>query len=85
MMPWFIIGFGVMMVLRFSGLISDALAIDFGHGSNILTVVAMAALGLGVNVRDLAHSGGRVILTATLSITILGSLAFALIGLLGLN
>ena len=85
MVPWFIIGFGVMMALRFSGLISDAVAIDFGHGSNILTVVAMAALGLGVNVRDLAHSGGRVILTATLSIIILGSLAFALIGLLGLN
>lgn len=85
MVPWFIIGFSVMMGLRFSGVISDDVAIDFGHGSSILTVIAMAALGLGVNVRDLAHSGGRVILTATLSIVILGTLAFALVGLLGLN
>jgi uncharacterized integral membrane protein (TIGR00698 family) len=85
LVPWFIVGFGMMTGLRFSGIISDGIAIGFGHGSSILTVVAMAALGLGVDLRDLAHSGGRVILTATLSIVILATLAFALIGILGLH
>ncbi|MAY61064.1 MAG: putative sulfate exporter family transporter [Rhizobiales bacterium] len=83
MVPWFIVGFAAMMGLRFSGVVSEAMSTELGGASNVLTVVAMAGLGLDVNVRDLAHSGGRVILTATLSITVLALFAFALIGLLG--
>ncbi|TDH38472.1 putative sulfate exporter family transporter [Pseudohoeflea suaedae] len=84
MVPWFIIGFAAMMGLRLSGVVSDEASVQFGSISNVLTVLAMAGLGLGVDVRELAHSGGRVILTATLSIVVLALLAFALIGLLGL-
>lgn len=85
MVPWFIFGFAAMMGLRFSGVIGDALSIQLGGASNVLTVLAMAGLGLGVDVRELAHSGGRVILTATLSIAALALLAFVLIGILGLT
>lgn len=85
MVPWFILGFATMMGLRFSGAVSDEISIELGNISNVLTVVAMAGLGLGVDVRDLTHSGGRVIMTATLSIVVLALLAFALIGLLAIG
>ncbi|MDE1992539.1 MAG: putative sulfate exporter family transporter, partial [Rhizobiaceae bacterium] len=50
--------------------------------SNILTVVAMAALGLSVNIRAVAHAGGKVITAATLSLLTLGVISYGLIAVL---
>lgn len=81
-LPWFIVGFALMMGLRSAGVISENLAGPLGQLSNALTVIAMAGLGLTVNIRSVAHAGGRVILTASLSIATLVAISLALIALL---
>jgi uncharacterized membrane protein YadS len=45
----------------------------------MLTLIAMAALGLSVDVRAVGHAGGRVIAVATLSLLALGAVSYALI------
>ncbi|MGO7258965.1 putative sulfate exporter family transporter, partial [Rhizobium brockwellii] len=44
----------------------------------------MAALGLSVDVRSVAHTGGRVLVAAALSLLALGALGLCLIGLLNI-
>lgn len=84
-LPWFIIGFALMMALRSAGLISEDLAAPLGQVSNALTVIAMAALGLTVDIRSVLHAGGRVILTASLSIATLVAISLGLITLLEIS
>jgi uncharacterized membrane protein YadS len=48
----------------------------------ILTTVAMAALGLGVDVRVVARTGARVTLAVTVSLIVLGLMSYGLIRLL---
>jgi uncharacterized membrane protein YadS len=50
--------------------------------AGILTVLSMAALGLGVDVRVVARAGGRVTATVVLSLLVLGVAALGLIHLL---
>ncbi|MBB4566277.1 YeiH family protein [Rhizobium leucaenae] len=82
LVPWFICGFLGLMALRSFGLIPDALVTPMAVASNILTVIAMAALGLSVNIRSVAHAGGRVITAATLSLLTLGVISYGLIAAL---
>ncbi|WFU08022.1 putative sulfate exporter family transporter [Rhizobium sp. CB3090] len=82
LVPWFICGFLGLMALRSFGLIPDALIAQMAVISNILTVIAMAALGLSVNIRSVAHAGGRVITAATLSLLALGGISYGLIAAL---
>jgi uncharacterized membrane protein YadS len=49
-----------------------------------LTVVSMAALGLGVDLRVLGRVGVRVTLAVTLSLIVLLGISFALIQALGI-
>ena len=44
-----------------------------------LTIVSMAALGLGVDVRSVARAGLRVTAAVTLSLLVLGAISLALI------
>ena len=82
LVPWFICGFLGLMALRSFGLIPDALVAPMQTASGILTVVAMAALGLSVNIRSVAHAGGKVIAAATLSLLALGAISYGLIAAL---
>ncbi|MDL2405284.1 YeiH family protein [Rhizobium calliandrae] len=82
LVPWFICGFLGLMALRSFGLIPDTLVAPMALISNILTVIAMAALGLSVNIRSVAHAGGRVITAATLSLLTLGVISYGLIAVL---
>lgn len=84
LVPWFIIGFMLMMVLRSFDLIPQAAFAPMALVSNILTLVAMAALGLSVDVRVVGHAGGKVIAVATLSLLALGAISLSLIQLLHL-
>ncbi|WP_244490973.1 YeiH family protein [Paramesorhizobium deserti] len=83
LIPWFIIGFLAMMALRSSGFIPEALHAPIEKASTFLTVISMAALGLGVDVRTVARAGGRVTLAAVLSLFALGAVSYALILMLG--
>jgi uncharacterized membrane protein YadS len=82
--PWFIIAFLVMVALRSLELLPEAGLAPTARLANILTVISMAALGLGVDVRVVAKAGMRVTMTVTLSLLALGTISFALIKLLGI-
>jgi uncharacterized integral membrane protein (TIGR00698 family) len=82
--PWFVIGFLVLMGLRSAGAISPVLLAPAQSLSNLLTVVAMAALGLGVDIRDIGRAGGRVIAAALLSLLALAVLSLFALHFLGL-
>ena len=84
MVPWFIIGFLALVGLRSADLIPAVLLAPISLAATILTVIAMAALGLGVDIRTVSRAGARVTTTVILSLLTLGSVSFALIRLLGL-
>jgi uncharacterized integral membrane protein (TIGR00698 family) len=84
LVPWFIIGFIGMLVLRAMGLIPHAALAPINTAATWLTVVSMAALGLGVDVRTVAKAGGRVTLAVVLSLLALGAISFGLLKALGM-
>ena len=84
LVPWFILGFLVLASLRSLGLIPDAAVKPLTQLAGFLTVLSMAALGLGVDVRVLARVGGRVTLAVTGSLVVLIGISLALIRLLGI-
>jgi uncharacterized integral membrane protein (TIGR00698 family) len=84
LVPWFIIGFLIMVVLRSVGLIPAWLLAPIATVATVLTVISMAALGLGVDIRTVSRAGLRVTITVILSLLMLGSASFGLIRLLHL-
>jgi len=81
--PWFVLGFLAMMALRGFGLIPPAALAPIGRTASLLTVVSMAALGLGTDLRSLARAGGRVTAAVVLSLLALGAISYGLLKLLG--
>lgn len=81
-LPWFIAGFALMMALRSLGLIPEAALQPITGLSNLLTVMAMAGLGLSVDIRSATRAGGRVILAACLSLGMLCAASLLLIHML---
>ncbi len=81
--PWFIVGFLVMLAARTLGLIPDGLLTPIKTAASLLTTVSMAALGLGVDVRVVARAGVRVTAAVILSLVVLGGISLGLIRLLG--
>jgi uncharacterized membrane protein YadS len=81
--PWFIVGFLVMLAARTFGLIPEGLLTPIKTAASLLTTVSMAALGLGVDVRVVARAGARVTAAVTLSLAVLGGISLGLIRLLG--
>lgn len=83
LVPWFILGFLAATGLRSLGLIPQGALAPIALIANLLTVVSMAALGLGVDVRTVAAAGPRVTAAVTLSLLALGGISFGLIHLIG--
>lgn len=83
--PWFIIGFLALAGLRSTGVISTNWVAPTRELSTWLTVGAMAALGLGVDLKTLRRVGPRVVLTVTLSLATLMLLAVTLIRVLRIH
>ena len=82
LVPWFIVGFLLLAMLRSLGWIPELLLGPAAVTSSMLMVVSMAALGLGVDVRAVAAAGRRVSLVVTLSLLLLAAMALALVRLL---
>ncbi len=80
--PWFIIGFLALAGLRSTGVIPTSWVAPTRELSTWLTVGAMAALGLGVDLKTLRRVGPRVVLTVTLSLATLMLLAVTLLRVL---
>jgi uncharacterized integral membrane protein (TIGR00698 family) len=83
LVPWFIVGFLGLALLRSLGAIPDAILQAVMPAATILTVVSMAALGLGVDLKALRQVGARVTLAVTLSLLVLIAISLGLIRLLG--
>ena len=81
LVPWFIIGFLVLSVLRSLDIVPATVVGPLTAVTGFLTVVSMAALGLGVDVRVLATVGGRVTAAVTLSLMLLLAISIGLIQL----
>lgn len=69
LVPWFVIGFAVAVTLRSIGAVPEWLADLLQESSRVLTAVAMAALGLSVDIRSIRETGGRVA-AVVLSLTV---------------
>ncbi|GAA0646654.1 YeiH family protein [Brevundimonas lenta] len=82
MAPWFILVFLALMGLRSLGAIPEVLLPPIGTTVTVLTLIAMAALGLGVDPRAVMKAGPRVAATAALSALMIGVLALGAIAVL---
>ncbi|MGV8928475.1 MAG: YeiH family protein [Brevundimonas sp.] len=84
LVPWFIVGFLLMMGARSMDLIPAAALTPMAETAKVLTVLSMAALGLSTDARAVARSGVRIAAVVVLSLVALTGLALGLIYLLAL-
>jgi uncharacterized integral membrane protein (TIGR00698 family) len=84
LVPWFILGFLGLVAARSLGAIPASAVAPAGHIATMLTIVSMAALGLGCDIRTVARAGSRVTAAVILSLLVLGAVSWVLIRLLGL-
>ena len=73
LVPWYILGFVGMMIARAIDLVPEFAAKPLSLAATTLTIMAMAALGLGVDLRAVLRAGRALALTVL----------FSLIGLIG--
>ncbi len=85
LVPWFIIAFLGMAALRTHGFIPEVALTPIATTATILTIISMAALGLGVDIRVVARAGGRVTAAVTLSLLALAAVSLGLIRVLGVS
>jgi uncharacterized integral membrane protein (TIGR00698 family) len=85
LVPWFVIGFAAFAVLRASGLLPPALLPAVAWIAELLTVLAMAALGLGVNPRTVFRAGTRALAVVGCSVFLLVALSLTLIRVLAIT
>lgn len=83
MVPWFIAGFLFLMLIRSLGLIPQAALPAVSYTATFMTTIAMAGLGLGVDLRTVVRTGLRVTLAVTVSLLVLGVISYALIRIAG--
>lgn len=79
MVPWFIVGFLVLAALRSCNLVPVSTLAPIKESADLLTVVSMAALGLGTDLKTVAGAGVRVTTAVILSLLILGGVSILLI------
>ena len=84
LVPWFILGFLLLAALRSVGLVPDLAVGPIARTAGLLTVVSMAALGLGVDVRAIGRVGGRVTAAVTFSLLLLLAISVTLVRVVGL-
>lgn len=82
LVPWFIIGFLALASVRSLGLVPDSALHPITVTAGLLTVVSMAALGLGVDIRVVGRIGGRVTFAVVCSLIVLIAVSLLLIRLL---
>ena len=85
LVPWFILGFLLLATLRSFGAVPNPTIAPITKIASLLTVVSMAALGLGVDVRVIGRVGGRVTAAVTLSLGLLLLISITLIRVLSVG
>jgi len=69
--PWFIVGFFALATLRSLSLLPEGTVVPLQRMAGLLTIMSMAALGLGVDLRVIGRVGGRITAAVTLSLLFL--------------
>ena len=77
--PWFIVAFFVLAALRSLSLMPMAAVFPLQKAASILTIMSMAALGLGVDLRVIGRVGGKVTAAVTLSLLFLLALSLGFV------
>jgi len=85
LVPWFVVGFVLLAAARATGVFGEGAVDAFRNTAKVLTVLAMAALGLGVDARTLGRGGVAVTSAVTLSLAVLVAISIALIAVLRLS
>lgn len=83
--PWFVVMFFVLAALRSTGILSKGLAGQARDVSRILTILAMAGLGFGVELASVRQVGARVGSAVICSLLFMTSFTLILIRLLGID
>ncbi len=83
LVPWFILGFLALALLRSVGLLPSWMVDASAAASGPLTILAMAGLGLLTDLRVVGRAGPKVVLAAMASLGALGLISLGLIRLLG--
>ncbi|PHY94636.1 putative sulfate exporter family transporter [Acetobacter pomorum] len=68
MVPWYIIGFIIMMSARSMNVMPQAMIEPVSLAANFLTILAMAALGLCIDIRSVFRAGVPLLLTEGFSL-----------------
>jgi uncharacterized integral membrane protein (TIGR00698 family) len=84
-LPWFVVGFFLLLMLRSSGVIPESAIHPIQDLGRLLTILAMAGLGLGVEFAAIKSVGPRVGVTSVLSMVMLIVLSLSLVSILRLN
>jgi uncharacterized integral membrane protein (TIGR00698 family) len=79
LVPWFIIGFLVFAALRSFELLPHGWLVPITIAAKWLTIVSMAALGLGVDVAIVGRVGGRVTAAVVMSLAVLVVISLTLV------
>jgi uncharacterized membrane protein YadS len=79
LVPWFIVGFLVLAAMRSLAIVPDQAIAPLTKVATFLTVVSMAALGLGVDLRVLSRVGARVTVAVTMSLLVLLATSLGLV------
>lgn len=74
--PWFVVGFAAAALLRTGGIIDPGAGDAARDSARLLTLLAMAALGLGVDLRAVRQVGPRVasVVTGSLVVIVIAAL-----------
>lgn len=82
LIPWYITGFLMMMICRSFSLIPEAVLPILNSFATALTVIAMAALGMSIDIRSIFKASGPLMLTVVLSLVGLVSASLMLVKVL---
>ncbi len=83
--PWFVALFFLFAVLRSTGFISAGLGGHAKDVSRLMTILAMAGLGFGVELASVRRTGPRVGAAVIVSLLFMAGLTLALIHMLGID
>ena len=83
--PWFVLAFLGLALMRSIGLLPDVVANPARDGSRLLTILAMAGLGFGVELASVRTVGPRVGAAVIASLAFLATLTLVLIRALAIQ
>lgn len=83
--PWFVVGFFLCAIVRTAGFVPSGMVQPATDFSRILTAVAMAGLGLGVDIRSVREMGGKVVNVVLILTVLLVVSALLITAVLGIG